>query len=64
METRHLTDLPDVETLQRFQDSFSDMTKIAAADADANGIPVTEPTCFPPLLHGYHPASPQGQKTL
>lgn len=61
METRHLTDLPDVETLQHFQGSFSDMTKIAAADA--NGIPVTEPTCFPHFCTGIIRPVPRGQKT-
>lgn len=41
-----LTDLVDVETLQRIQDAFSKMTGIAALTTDADGMPVTKGTNF------------------
>lgn len=62
MDRLHLTDLLDVETLQRFQSSFSDMTGIAAVIADANGIPVTEPTCFTHFCMDIIRQSPEGRK--
>lgn len=46
MKNIRLTDLIDVATLQRFQDSFSNMTGIAAVITDAEGMPVTRPSCF------------------
>ena len=42
----HLTDVIDADTLQRMQDAFSEMTGIAAITTDANGVAVTEGTCF------------------
>ena len=62
MDRLHLTDLLDVETLQRFQSSFSDMTGIAAVIADANGIPVTEPTCFSHFCMDIIRQSPEGRR--
>lgn len=41
-----LTDLVDVEVLQRMQDAFSNMTGIAALTTDANGVPVTKGSNF------------------
>lgn len=62
MDTPHLTDLLDVETLQRFQSSFSDLTGIAAVIADANGVPVTKPTCFSHFCMNIIRQSPKGRK--
>ena len=62
MDQLHLTDLLDVDTLQRFQSSFSDMTGIAAVIADKNGIPVTEPTCFTHFCMDIVRQSPKGRK--
>ncbi len=42
----HLTDLIDVEILQRIQDGFSNTTGIAALTTDAGGIAVTEGSNF------------------
>jgi signal transduction histidine kinase/DNA-binding NarL/FixJ family response regulator len=44
-----LTDLIDVETLQRMQDAFSDMTGMAAITADKNGVAVTTGSNFTEL---------------
>ena len=41
-----LTDLFDVDMLQRIQDAFSNMTGLAAIITDANGIPVTKGANF------------------
>lgn len=41
-----LTDLIDVEVLQKIQTGFSNYTKMAALTADANGNPVTEGSGF------------------
>ena len=38
----HLTDLIDVEMLQKIQDAFSDMTGIASVTTDADGVAVTK----------------------
>ncbi len=62
MDQLHLNDLLDVETLQRFQNSFSDMTGIAAVIADENGVPVTEPTCFTHFCMDIVRQSPKGRK--
>ena len=35
----HLTDLIDVEMLQKIQDAFSDMTGIASVTTDADELP-------------------------
>ena len=45
-EELRLTDLIDVETLQRIQDAFSDMTGMAALTADKNGVAVTQGSNF------------------
>ena len=37
----YLTELIDVETLQRVQDAFSDMSGLAALTTDAEGVVVT-----------------------
>ncbi len=41
-----LTDLISVETLQKIQDAFSDMSGMAALTTDKNGIPVTRGSNF------------------
>ncbi len=40
------TDLIDIETLQRFQDSFSDATGVASIITKPDGIPITKPSNF------------------
>ena len=42
----YLTELIDVETLQRVQDAFSDMTGMAALTTDAEGVAVTNGSNF------------------
>lgn len=42
----HLTDLIPVETLQKIQDSFSKMARMAALTTDENGKPLTEGSNF------------------
>ena len=46
MEELRLTDLIDVKMLQQIQDSFSDMTGMAALTADKNGVAVTQGSNF------------------
>lgn len=45
-ENLYLTDLVDVEILQRMQDAFSKMTGLAALTTDHNGIAVTKGSNF------------------
>lgn len=45
-ENLHLTDLIDVDILQRIQDAFSRMTGIAALTADRDGVAVTKGSNF------------------
>ena len=49
-----LTDLVDVEVLQRIQDAFSDMTGIAAITADVDGVPVTKGSNFTEFCEKYN----------
>ena len=46
MESFNLTDLIDLNLLQRIQDSFSRMTGMAVLVTDANGKPITKGTGF------------------
>lgn len=46
MQKIKLTDLIDVEVLQRVQDGFSKFTGMASLTTDENGIPVTEGSAF------------------
>lgn len=55
-----LTDLFEVEMLQRIQDSFSKMTGIAAIITDAEGTPVTKGTNFTDFCLKYTRNSPIG----
>ena len=41
-----LTDLIDMDTLQRIQDAFSKLTGFAALTTDADGVPVTDGVNF------------------
>ena len=55
-----LTDLFEVEMLQRLQDSFSKMTGFAAIITDAEGTPVTKGTNFTDFCSKYTRNSPIG----
>ncbi len=46
LDNLKLTDLIDVEMLQRIQDAFSEMTGMAALTADKNGVAVTQGSNF------------------
>ncbi len=48
-----LTDLIDVDTLQRIQNAFSDMTGMAALTTDKNGIAVTKGSNFSDFCFHY-----------
>ncbi|HLO67311.1 MAG TPA: PocR ligand-binding domain-containing protein [Holophaga sp.] len=41
-----LTDLVDLDTLQRFQDAFAEATGVASLITDTQGRPLTRPSCF------------------
>lgn len=55
-----LTDLVDVNTLQKIQDAFSRMTGIAAITTDANGVAVTEGSNFTEFCYKYTRATREG----
>lgn len=55
-----LTDLFEVEMLQRLQNSFSKMTGFAAIITDAEGVPVTKGTNFTDFCYKYTRNSPIG----
>lgn len=55
-----LTDLFEVEMLQRIQDAFAKMTGMAAIITDANGVPVTKGTNFSDFCSKYTRPSPIG----
>lgn len=55
-----LTDLFEVEMLQRLQDSFAKMTGYAAIITDAEGVPVTKGTNFTDFCYKYTRNSPIG----
>ncbi len=57
-----LVDLIDVETLQKIQDAFSDMTGMAALTADINGVAVTEGSHFTDFCMKYTRKSELGKK--
>ena len=46
IEELKLTDLIDIEMLQRIQDAFADMTGMAVVTVDENGAPVTKESNF------------------
>lgn len=55
-----LTDLFDVDMLQRMQDAFSNMTGLAAVITDANGVAVTKGSNFTDFCSLYTRANPIG----
>jgi signal transduction histidine kinase/CheY-like chemotaxis protein/HPt (histidine-containing phosphotransfer) domain-containing protein len=55
-----LTDLFDVDMLQRMQDAFSNMTGLAAVITDANGVAVTKGSNFTDFCALYTRANPIG----
>lgn len=52
-ENYHLTDLIDVETLQKVQNAFSDMSGIAAVITDVNGVAITKDSGGCDFCHKY-----------
>lgn len=61
-EEVHLTDLISVETLQKIQDSFSKMARMAALTTDENRKPVTEGSNFSEFCTNYCRKSPIGRE--
>ncbi len=61
-EKLYLTDLIDVEVLQRIQNAFSDMTGMAAITTDADGRAVTEGTNFSDFCMKYTRGTTLGRK--
>jgi len=58
----NLTDLVNVDTLQKMQDAFSLMTGIASLTTDRNGIAVTKPSNFSEFCTKYARATEEGRK--
>lgn len=61
-EDMKLTDLIDVEVLQRLQDAFSEMTGMAALTTDKDGIAVTKGSNFSDFCMKYTRTCPKGNK--
>lgn len=59
-EELHLTELIEVDTLQRIQDAFSDMTGIAALTTDKDGVAVTKGSKFSDFCMKYTRRSRKG----
>ena len=57
-----LTDLIDIETLQKIQDAFSDMSGIAALVTDARGRIQTKPSGFTEFCGRYVRNTEEGRK--
>lgn len=57
----YLTDLVDVEVLQRIQDAFSNLTGMASLTTDADGIPVTEGSNFTEFCMRYTRSTSAGR---
>lgn len=57
-----LTDLIPVETLQKIQNSFSKMARMAALTTDENGVPITEGSNFTDFCTNYCRKSPIGRE--
>ncbi|MGN0599270.1 MAG: PocR ligand-binding domain-containing protein [Oscillospiraceae bacterium] len=60
-EKIHLTDLIPIETLQKIQDSFSRMARMAALTTDENGTPITKGSNFSDFCINYCRKSPVGK---
>lgn len=57
-----LTDLIDVESLQKIQDAFSDMSGIASMITDASGVIQTKPSRFTDFCKKYIRNTEEGRK--
>ncbi len=62
MQDLKLTDLIEVELLQKLQDSFSSMSGMAALITDRDGVPITEGSNFTDFCMKYTRQSPLGKK--
>lgn len=60
MQEVHLTELIDVDTLQRIQDAFSKMTGMAALTTDVDGKAITEGSSFTDYCMKYTRQSKKG----
>ena len=60
MEQLHLTELFDMEILQRIQNSFSEIEGISAGISDENGIAVVEHISNCDFCSKYTKKSPEG----
>ena len=56
-----LVDLIPVETLQKIQDSFSKMARMASLTTDENGVPLTEGSNFTEFCTEFCRKSPIGR---
>ncbi len=63
-EDIYLTNLIEVEILQKIQDAFSNMSRMAALTADANGIAVTKGSRFSEFCNEFCRLSPIGKKDV
>ena len=61
-EEINLTDLIEVEMLQKIQDAFSMMTGIASLTTDRYGVPVTKGSCFSDFCMKHTRTSEVGRK--
>lgn len=57
-----LTDVLDVEVLQKFQDSFAKGMGLASVTVDKDGIPVTKPSCYTKFCMDYTHSTECGDK--
>lgn len=57
-----LTDLIDVESLQKIQNAFSDMSGIASMITDGRGVIQTEPSGFTDFCRNYIRNTEEGRK--
>ena len=60
-ENLHLTDLIEVEILQKMQDSFAKMARMASLTTDENGVAVTQGTNFSEFCTEFCRKSPIGR---
>lgn len=58
----YLTNLIDIDMLQRIQDAFGDMTGMAVVTVDDKGAPVTVPTNFTDFCCKYTRCSEEGRR--
>lgn len=61
-EELYLTDLLEIDMLQKIQDAFSDMTEMALVVIDSTGAPVTEPSNFTDFCMKYTRGCEKGRK--